>query len=61
MLLERFEIVNDRHQLQVCSYYDNMLGGSVRTVMKNTESLAVTSKKTVLEVNAEITKYMIMY
>jgi hypothetical protein len=59
MLLEGIKIVNGRHQLQVYSYDDNILGGSVRTVKKNTEALVVTSKKIVLEANAEKTKYMI--
>jgi len=36
-----------------------MLGGSVRTVKKNTEALVAASKRTVLEVNAEKHKYMI--
>ena len=36
-----------------------ILGGSVRAI-KNTEALAVASKETGLEVNADKTKYMVM-
>jgi hypothetical protein len=36
----------------------NILGGSVHTVKKNTQALAVASKETGLEVNADKTKYM---
>jgi len=60
MLLGRFEIINGRHQLPVYFYDVNILGESVRTVKRNTETLVVASKKTVLEVNAEKSKYMIM-
>jgi len=38
----------------------NMLRGSVHTVKMNTESLSVASKETGIEVNADITKYMVM-
>jgi hypothetical protein len=37
-----------------------ILGGSVRAI-KNTEALAVASKETGLEVNADKSKYMVMY
>ena len=60
MLLGGSEIIYGRHQFPVYSYDVIMLGGSVRTVKKNTEALVVASKKTVLEVNAEKHKYMIM-
>jgi hypothetical protein len=36
------------------------MGGSVRTLRKNTKALVVASKETGLEVNAENTKYMVM-
>jgi len=36
------------------------LGGSVRTIKRNTEALVVVSKETGLEVNAGKTKYMVM-
>jgi len=38
----------------------NVLGGTVRTIEKNTEALLVASKETGLEVNADKTKYTIM-
>jgi hypothetical protein len=38
----------------------NILGGSVYSMKKNTESLTVASKEIGLEVNAEKTKYMVM-
>ena len=38
-----------------------MLGGSVHTVKENTEALVVASKEDGLEVNADKTKYMVMY
>jgi hypothetical protein len=37
------------------------LGGSVHAIQRNSEALVVTSKETGLEVNAEKTKYMVMY
>jgi len=37
-----------------------MLGGSVHTVKENTEALVVSSKEIGLEVNAAMTKYMVM-
>jgi len=36
------------------------LGSSIRTINKNTESLAVASTKICLEVNAEKSQYMAM-
>jgi hypothetical protein len=36
------------------------LRGSIHTLKKNTESLAVASSKTGLEVNVEKTEYMVM-
>jgi hypothetical protein len=36
------------------------LGGSIYTLKKNTEALAVASSKTGLEVNADKTKYVVM-
>jgi hypothetical protein len=40
--------------------YVNILGGSLCTIKKNTESLVVASKESGLEVNADKTKYMVM-
>ena len=37
----------------------DILGGSVRTIKKNTEALVVASREIGLEVNADKTKYMI--
>ena len=39
----------------------NMLGGSVRTVEKNTDALVVVNNEIGLEVNAYKTKYMVMF
>ena len=38
----------------------NILGGSVRSIEKNMDTLVVANKKTGLEVNADKTKYMVM-
>jgi hypothetical protein len=50
--------LNGTDQLTV--YDVNMLGGSIQTIKKNKEALAITSKEICLEVNAEKTNYMIM-
>jgi hypothetical protein len=39
---------------------DDILGGSVHAVKKNTEALVAATKETGLEVNANKTKYMVM-
>jgi len=52
--------LNCTHQLVVYADDVNILGGSVRTVKKNTEALAAVSMATVLEANADKTKYMVM-
>ena len=39
---------------------DNILGGSVDTIKRNTEALVVGSKEIGLDVNADRTKYMVM-
>jgi hypothetical protein len=36
----------------------NILGGSIHSIKKNTDTLLVASKETGLEVNADKTKYM---
>jgi len=41
----------------LCDVY--ILRGSVQTIKKNTEALAVASKETGLEVNADKTKHMV--
>jgi hypothetical protein len=38
-----------------------IFGGSVHTIKQNTVTLEAASKKTGLEVNADNTKYMVMY
>jgi len=53
--------LNGTHQLLVYADDVNVLGGSIYTVMKNTEALVVASKETGLEVNANKTKYMVMF
>jgi len=40
---------------------DNILGGSVHTMKKNTKALVVAGMEIELEVNADKTKYMVMY
>ena len=52
--------LNDTHELWVYADDVNILGGSVHTVKENAEALVVASKKILLEVNADKTKYMIM-
>ena len=39
----------------------NVLGRSVHTVKKNTETFVIASKETGLEVSADETKYMVLY
>jgi hypothetical protein len=47
---------------QLLVYDDvNILGGSVHTINKNTESVVVASKEIGLEVNAEKGKYMVTF
>ena len=53
--------LNGIHQLLVYADDVNILGGSVLTVKKNAEALIVASKEIGLEVNADKTKYMIMF
>ena len=38
----------------------NILDGSIHTIKKNTEALAVANKENGLEVNSDNTKYMVM-
>ena len=53
--------LNGTHQLLVYADDVNILGGSVNTVKENAELLVVASKKIGLEVNADKTKYTIMF
>jgi hypothetical protein len=51
--------LNGTHQL--LAYADvNILGGSVRAVKKNTETLVAATKEIGLEVNADKSKYVVM-
>jgi hypothetical protein len=52
--------LNGTHQLLVYADDVNILGESVHTVKKDTQSLLVCSKEIGLEVNAGKTKYMVM-
>ena len=49
------------HQLLVNADDVNILGRSVHTIKKNAEALVIASKETELNMNADKTKYMIMY
>jgi hypothetical protein len=52
--------LNGTHQLLV--YADvNTLVGSIQTINENTDALVLTSKEIGLEVNADKTKYMVMF
>jgi hypothetical protein len=48
------------HQLLVSAGKVNILGGSIHTIEKNTETLVVASLEIGLEVNADKAKYMDM-
>jgi hypothetical protein len=48
------------NQLLVYADDNNILGGSIHTIRKNTEALLIVSKVIGLEVNAEKTKYLVM-
>ena len=53
--------LNGTHQLLAYVIDVNILVGSVHTVKKSEEALVVATKETGLAVNADKTKYMIMY
>jgi hypothetical protein len=48
--------LNGRHQLLVNADDDNLLGGSVHTIKKNTETFVIASKEIGLEVTTDKTK-----
>jgi hypothetical protein len=52
--------LNGTHQLWVYADDVNILGGSIHSIKKNTETLVVVSKEIGLEVNTEKTKYTLM-
>jgi len=54
-------LLNGTHQLLAYADDVNILGGSVHTVKENAEALVVATKEIGLEVNADKTKYMVMY
>ena len=52
--------LNVTHQLLFHADDVKILGGSLHTINKNTESLLVAAKETGLKVSADKTKYMVM-
>ena len=52
--------LSSTYQLLVNADDVNVLGWSVYTIKKNTEALVFASKETGLEVNGDVTKYMVM-
>jgi hypothetical protein len=53
--------LNDTYQLLIYAYDVNILGGNVRTINENIEPLVIASKEIGLEVNADKTKYMVIF
>jgi hypothetical protein len=53
--------LDGRHHLLVCADDVNILGRREHTIKLNAEASVVASKETGLEVNADKTKYMVMY
>jgi hypothetical protein len=53
--------LNGAHQTLVYADNTNLLGDSINTIKENTETLSEASRDIGLEINAEKTKYMIMF
>jgi len=53
--------LNGTNQLLVFADAVNILVGSVHTIKKNTEAFVVASKEIGLEVNADKTKYVVLW
>jgi len=53
--------LNGTHQLLFCVDYVNIWGGSVHAIKEKAKALLVASKEIGLEVNADRTKYMVMF
>ena len=51
--------LNGTHQLLVYADDVNILGGSVHTAKENAEALIMASKESLLQVNADKTKYVV--
>jgi hypothetical protein len=53
--------INGTHQLLFCAPDVNLLGVDIDNIKKNTQTLIDVSKEIGLEVNTEITKYMLLF
>jgi hypothetical protein len=53
--------LNGTHHLLIYADYVNLLGDSVNAIEENSETLSEASRNIGLEINAEETKYMIMF
>jgi hypothetical protein len=53
--------LNGTHQLLVYADDVNILVGSIQTINENTDALVLASKEIGLEVDADKTKYMVMF
>ena len=53
--------LNGTHQLLAYADDFNLLGGSRHNLKKNAEALVAATREIGLEVNADKTKYMVMY
>ena len=53
--------LNGTHQFLVRADHVNILSGSVNTIKENVDAVVVANKESGLGVNADTTKYMVMY